>query len=224
MTSEVPTAQTATAANSVPQRPGIRQRFAGRSMKGALRNSGATLTNKEAKMIARQSGKSVAEVMSGALDQGITLGSGLVNQFNRGKLGPNFQNAVNLLGSTFVPGASRGFGRAIQNLQPLRGVSMPAGSVYAGSTAVTEGGKTVFTPVVMPKAVLKGALSGVSGDLGYSLPANSGTAGESAMQTETTVAASGTSEKSRKFRNAKTKARKMISNRRGRAGIKKGQQ
>lgn len=215
MTSEVPTTQTATTAAAAP---GFRQRFAGLGMKGAIRQAGLTLTKREARAIAKQSGKSVAEVMSGAVDQGVTLGSGLVNQFNRGKLGPGFQNAMYALGGVYAPGQSKKFTQAIQNLQPLQGLSMPAGSVYAGAAGITKDGQTTFNPVVLPKAVLKGAMSSVSGDLGYSAPTQSGTAAESAALETAPVATP-----SPRAKAAKAKARKVIAKRKGRSTGKQGQ-
>lgn len=235
MTSEVPSTQ---AASTATQPLGMRQRFAGRSLKGAVKQAGLTLTKREAQTIAKQSGKSVAEVMSGAVDQGVTLGSGLVNQFNRGKLGPNFQNVLPMFGSMFSPGQSKGFNRAIQNLQPLQNISMPAGSVYAGSTAVVKPstqqrdvnsgfssspGSTTFLPVVLPKAVLKGAMSNISGDLGYSAPTQSGTAAESAAVSAAPAVTPPAAQPSPRAKAAKAKAQKVIAKRQRGAKAKQGQ-
>lgn len=217
MTSEVPSAQTATTETVETRIPGMRQRFAGLGLKGAIRQAGTTLTKREAKTIAKQSNKSVAEVMSGAANQGVALGSNLVNQFNRGKLGPNFTNSQYLLGGMFRSPATTGVAKALQNLQPLQGVSMPAGSVYAGSTGVTKDGQTTFNPVVLPKAVLKGAMMNISGNLGYSAPTQSGTAGEAAAATTSTTP----SEPARANRTtAKQKAKKMIEKRKAKRSTK----
>ncbi len=215
MTPEVPSDQTAA------QPRGMRQRFAGLGVRGAIRQAGSTLTKREAKTISKQSGKSVAEVMSGAVDQGVALGSGLVNQFNRGKMGPSFKSHGFLMGGMFSAGSAKGVGGALQNLQPLQGVSMPAGSVYAGSTAVTRDGQTTFNPVVMPKAVLKGALNNISGSLGYSAPTQSGTAGEAAASVS--AEASPSARVSPKARTAKSRAQKMIAKRRGQGRGKQNQ-
>lgn len=210
MTSEVPSAQTATTETTETRVPGMRQRFAGLGLKKAVRQAGTTLSKREAQVIAKQSNKSVAEVMSGAVDQGVALGSNLVNKFNRGKLGPSFSNSQYLLGGMFRPPATTGVAKALQNLQPLQGVSMPTGSVYAGSTAITREGQTTFNPVVLPKAVLKGAMMNISGDLGYSAPTQSGTSGEAAATAASTTPSAPAQAKRT---TAKQKAKKMIQKR-----------
>lgn len=222
MTSEVPIGSTTSGSSAAdpsvqattPRKPGLKKRFAGLSLGGAINQAGMTLTNKEARVISRQTGRPVAEVMSRAVDSGVTLGSNLVNKFNAGKLGPNLQNTGGFWGYSSAPGQSERTQAALQNLQPLRGVSMPSGSVYAGSTGITKDGQTTFNPIVLPKAVLKGAMSNISGSLGYTAPTQSGTAGEVAATTGAGAPAAPSAKASPNRNAAKTKAQKMIAKRR----------
>jgi ABC-type enterochelin transport system substrate-binding protein len=59
------------------------------SMSAQVKTAGSVVSKKEATSIAKDTGKSVAQVMAKAQDKGQALGSGLVNQFNAGKLGAN---------------------------------------------------------------------------------------------------------------------------------------
>jgi hypothetical protein len=201
----------------------FRQRIAGRGAKFALKQAGLVLSKKEARGIAKESGKSVAEVLSSATQQGVGLGAGLVNQFNKGKLGPGFASGpMAALAETygFMPGQSRGVTKALQTLEPLRGLSMPKGGVYLGSTARESGGTTTFTPVVMPRQVLQNMQTAAPTAGGYATPTQAGTAAESAATTTTpttpvTSEVSTTAKESKK-RQAKNLAKKQISKRKAR--------
>lgn len=164
----------------ISQPAGFRQRIAGRGLQYALRQAGPALSKREARVISRQTGRSIAEVMGSALSKGVGLNSGLVNKFNKGKLGSSLQS-LGFFGQ--VPPALRA-------LEPLRGLSLPQKSVYLGSSVrevPSEGygkylsapsNRTEYTPVVVPRALLNTALLSGSSPNGYSLPAQSGTGAE----------------------------------------------
>lgn len=198
----------------------FRQRIAGRGAKFALSQAGQVLSKREARGIAKETGKSVAQVLSSATQQGVGLGAGLINQFNKGKLGPSFASGpAAALYETYgiVPGQSRAVSRALQTLEPLRGLSMPKGGVYLGSTAREVGGTTQFTPVVMPRKLLRNIQTASPAEGGYAAPTQAGTAAESAapIQTPTTSETSSVSSESKK-RKAKNLAKKQIAKRNAR--------
>ena len=135
----------------------------------AIRSAGVNLTRKEASKIARSTGKSVAQVMAKAQGKGVTLGSGLVNKFNRGLMGPNLGATRSIYGLTFgQPGVNKGTTRALEALAPLQNLRMSKGTVYAGySTTTTPGSarntpmegfsstpaSTTYNPIVLPKSL-----------------------------------------------------------------------
>lgn len=125
---------------------------------------GGVLSIGEARRIAEEKDKSVAQVMAKALEKGAALGSGLVNQFNGGRLGPNGASDVLYMGD-------RGTGQALEQLQALRGLQMTRGTVYAGhsttqnpsyrSNSPNSGsayvpGSTTYNPIVLPRSVISG--------------------------------------------------------------------
>ena len=135
----------------------------------AIQSAGANLTKREASRISRSTGKSVAQVMAKAQDKGVTLGSGLVNKFNRGLMGPNLGDTRSIYGMAFgQPGVNKGTTRALESLAPLQNLQMNKGTVYAGySTTNTpratrntpmEGfsstpARTTYNPIVLPKSL-----------------------------------------------------------------------
>jgi len=136
----------------------------------AIKNAGTSLTKTEASKISRSTGKSVAQVMAKAQDKGVALGSALVNQFNRGSMGPNLGDTRSIYGMPFgQPGVDKGTTRALGKLAPLQNLQMNKGTVYAGYSTTTtprstrntpmEGfsstpARTTYNPIVLPKSLL----------------------------------------------------------------------
>lgn len=83
-----------------------------------LRAAGPVLSRAEAETLAQIKNKSVEQVMSRALDQGMSLGSALVNTYNR--RGP----------------AQSPYGTPPENLTGLAGLQLKRGQVYSGSGIV----------------------------------------------------------------------------------------
>lgn len=140
-------------------------------MGGAIAAAGANVSKNEALKIAEQTGKSVAQVMAKAVDKGATLGASLVNQFNKGNLGPNGQSVTNFGNVPIGMGVNGATTRAIASLQALQGLQMQPKTVYAGySTTTTPAqggtsprsgswytpGTTTYNPIVLPKGVVTG--------------------------------------------------------------------
>ena len=135
----------------------------------AIQSAGESLTRKEASKISRSTGKSVAQVMAKAQDKGVALGSGLVNKFNRGLMGPNLGDTRSFFGMTLgQPGVDKGTTRALEKLAPLQNLQMNKGTVYAGYSTTTaprstrntpmEGfssapARTTYNPIVLPKSL-----------------------------------------------------------------------
>lgn len=139
----------------------------GSGMRGQIKAAGDILTKKEAIRIADTTGKTVAQVMSKAQDLGTYLGSGLVNAYSKGKLGPN---ASNLYGDYAIGGYSQGVTKALQNLAPLENLQLPKNTAYAGSSkyvtpAISTANKfsgstytpasTVYNPIVIQREPTK---------------------------------------------------------------------
>jgi len=142
--------------------------MAKKKLAAAVKSAGANVSNDEALKIADQTGKTVAQVMAKAVTQGATLGANLVNNYNRGNLGPNGQNVTNFGGVPIGMGANGATTRAIASLAPLQGLQMGRGQVYAGSTTTTTPGRsgtspssgswhtpgtTTYNPIVLPKGL-----------------------------------------------------------------------
>jgi hypothetical protein len=139
----------------------------------AIAAAGANVSKNEALKIAEQTGKSVAQVMAKAVDKGATLGASLVNQFNKGNLGPNGQSVTNFGNVPIGMGVNGATTRAIASLQALQGLQMQPKTVYAGySTTTTPAqggtsprsgswytpGTTTYNPIVLPKGVVTGGV------------------------------------------------------------------
>lgn len=139
----------------------------------AVKSAGAVVSKKEATQISQDTGKTVAQVMAKAQDRGQALGSSLVNNYNRGTLGPNT--------ATFVNGA--GHNKAVNALQALQGLRMPSSTVYMGSSSTTTPyqqtwtpnggtastpGSTTYNPIVLPRgtAGFGGGAGGAGGGAG----------------------------------------------------------
>lgn len=106
-------------------------------LKPGLKAAGPVLSRSEAQTLAQMKNKSVEQVMSKALDQGISLGSALVNSYNRrisnqGAFGLN------------VP----------ENLGALAGLRLEKGQVYSGSNPVNVNGSTIQVPVIVPRQTI----------------------------------------------------------------------
>ena len=140
--------------------------------------AGSTVSRNEAVKIAEQTGKTVAQVMAKALDRGATLGSSLVNNYNRGNLGPNDRNLTNFGGVPIGTGINGAATRAITSLQALQGLQMGKGQVYAGSTTTTTSrqnhwdplggssytpGTTTYNPIVLPRGMTAAGQGGAGG-------------------------------------------------------------
>ena len=148
----------------------------------AVRNVGPVISNKEAKQISNQTGKSVAQVMAKASSAGVGLGAGLVNQFNAGKLGVNTSNLVPVIGNLSVaPGQNKATTQALQTLAPLANLQMNQGTAYYGysttntpakqTSSVNGGGSytpasTTYNPIVLPRNTGTGSNAGSGANTG----------------------------------------------------------
>ena len=116
----------------------------------AVKNVGKVLTQKESKQVAKQTGKSVQQVMAKAVNAGVGLGSKVVNNY------------------TPAPGQTPAVYKA---LAPLANLQMNKGTVYSGySTTQTPStqtralgggvnytpGSTTYNPIVLPRSVVSG--------------------------------------------------------------------
>jgi len=128
----------------------------GPSLGSQVRAAGSVVTKKEATQIAQSTGKSVAQVMANAQNRGVALGSGLVNQFNAGKLGINTSNLRQFGDISYAPGANKGTTQALSDLQALQGLQMNKGTAYAGYSTNTSTGANVYNPIVLPRSVVTG--------------------------------------------------------------------
>ena len=141
--------------------------------------AGNVLSKSEAASIAKAQDKTVAQVMAKAQDKGVALGSGLVNQFNSGKAGPNLSNLNTSIGNTPIPiGVNNRTAQALTQLQALQGLRMNPGTAYAGysttttparDTSTVNGGgtytpaSTTYNPIVLPRNTAIGGVSGGAG-------------------------------------------------------------
>ena len=125
-------------------------------MKAGISSAGAIVSAKEAAKIAGDTGKTVAQVMAKAVNAGAALGSGLVNQFNAGKLGINTSNLQKFGDISYAPGANKGTVQALSDLQALQGLQMNKGTAYAGYSTNTSTGTNVYNPIVLPRSVVTG--------------------------------------------------------------------
>ncbi len=210
----------------------FKQRIAGRGAQFALKQAGAVLSRKEARAAAKETGRSVTEIMGAAAQKGVGLGAGLVNQFNKSPFG-----------STGLPFGFSGFGQsnrmtqAMQTLEPLRGLTLPKGVAYMGS-AVRETpatstrnvngdfnltpGRTEYLPILTSRQVLRNAQATAPTAGGYATPTQAGTAGEDAARVSTsttTQSSSGTPNKKDNRKKAKSLAKKSIQKREARKAV-----
>lgn len=151
---------------------------AGTSQAGVKINGtsvGSNLSRNEALQIAQETGKSVAQVMAKAVEKGMGLTAGLVNNFNSGNLGPNFQSTgfVNQPGLASVQrGTNAGAMQALEALRGVQGLQLQQGQLYTGySTTTTPGqggnspssgswhtpGSTTYNPIVVSKGYTQAA-------------------------------------------------------------------
>ena len=139
--------------------------------------AGNVLSKSEAASIAKAQDKTVAQVMAKAQDKGVALGSGLVNQFNSGKAGPNLSNLNTNLGGVAY-GVNNRTAQALTQLQALQGLRMNPGTAYAGysttttparDTSTVNGGgtytpaSTTYNPIVLPRNTAIGGMGGGAG-------------------------------------------------------------
>lgn len=142
--------------------------------------AGNVLSKSEAASIAKAQDKTVAQVMAKAQDKGVALGSGLVNQFNSGKAGPNLSNLNTSLGGVAY-GVNNRTAQALTQLQALQGLRMNPGTAYAGysttttparDTSTVNGGgtytpaRTTYNPIVLPRNIAGGGMGGAAGGAG----------------------------------------------------------
>jgi hypothetical protein len=124
----------------------------------AVKNVGKVLTQKESQQVAKQTGKSVQQVMAKAVNAGVGLGSKVVNNY------------------TPAPGQTPAVYKA---LAPLANLQMNKGTVYTGySTTQTPStqtralgggvnytpGSTTYNPIVLPRSVVSGVQRVTTGD------------------------------------------------------------
>lgn len=130
----------------------------GTGLQGQIKSAGKVLSKKEAVRIADATGKTVAQVMSKAQSLGTNFGSGLVNAYSKGKLGPNAANPYgpNVTGTL----------KAIESLAPLANLQLPKNTIYAGSSVYniprtsstnpnsgysSTPAQTIYNPIVIPR-------------------------------------------------------------------------
>jgi len=128
----------------------------GGSLSSAVRNVGPVLSKSEATSIAKDTGKTAAQVMAKAQNAGVAIGSAAVNAYSKGTLGPNASNTVSFGGLTAAPGYSQGTARAIQALAPLQNLQMGKGTAYYGASQYNNPGGTVYNPIVLPRDQVAG--------------------------------------------------------------------
>lgn len=121
----------------------------------SLRGAGAVVSKKDLTSIMRSRNLTAQQVLERAGQRGLSLGAGVVNAANKGKLGGNL-----LL--PYAAGQSKGF------VQGMGGLTLSRGQTYSGTYEVD--GKQM--PLIQ-------ARPGAVGLTGYSQPAQAGTAGES---------------------------------------------
>ena len=97
-----------------------------KSLSELIREVGGTLSGKEAEKIAKQTGKSVAEVLAKAQKLNIDIGAGAVKTYNASI-------------STPAPSASAAEAAAKQALAPLEGLVIDPGNVYQGTSGTQNG-------------------------------------------------------------------------------------
>jgi hypothetical protein len=152
------------------------------SLGSAVRDAGPNVSRKEAERIAESTGKSVARVMAKALDKGATLGAALVNQYNKGNLGPNGNNLREVMpGYSVALGQGPGTTRALEALTPLQNLQLGKNTVYAGSsqynvpgtqsktadgTRTSTSGYTTYNPIVLPRGATAAGAGGNGGGNG----------------------------------------------------------
>lgn len=236
MSSETTSTTPATVSSSVlgtdlTKPASFKQRIAGRGAQFALKQAGAVLSRKEARAAAKETGRSVTEIMGTAVQQGVGLGAGLVNKFSKSPYG----SASPTVGYP-VLGQSKRMGEALQALQPLQGLTMPKGTVYMGSAVretpavstreVNAGysstpGSKEYLPIIMSRQALKNTQVSAPTTGGYATPTQAGTAGESAAKvtpsTTESTADAGTKNAVRK--QAKALAKKMVEKRAARKAM-----
>jgi|GEM_PF-3965911 len=152
------------------------------TLSSQVRSAGSVLTSREAQTIAKDTGKTVAQVMARAQDKGVALGAALVNQFNAGKLGVNTSNLVPVIGNLSVaPGQNKATTQALQTLAPLANLQMNKGTAYYGysttntpsqQTRTVNGGgtytpaSTTYNPIVLPRNTGTGSNTGSGANAG----------------------------------------------------------
>lgn len=125
----------------------------------AVRNVGPVLSTSEAKQVASQTGKTVAEVVAKATQAGIGIGSAVVNQINSGSL------------ATGINPFSASAAKTAEALAPLANLQMNKGTAYYGysttntpaqTTQTQDGtrntipGSTTYNPIVLPRNMATG--------------------------------------------------------------------
>lgn len=116
-----------------------------RALNRGLGVAGPVLSRSEARVLARETNKSVEQVMSRALDRGMSLGSALVNTYNRSGAGQN------------------PYGTPPENLTGLAGLRLERGQVYSGSSPVTVNGTSSQAPIVVARQTVSPGYNPQSG-------------------------------------------------------------
>ena len=195
----------------------FKQRIAGRGAQFALKQAGAVLSRKEARVAAKETGRSVTEIMGAAAQKGVGLGAGLVKQFNKGQFGTSMTGVAPALQryGYGILGQSRGVTRALEALEPIRGLTLPKGTAYMGSATRETASGTETLPILMSRQAFKNAQVAAPTAGGYATPTQAGTAGESAatVSTPTTETSTETRKKDTNRKKAKSLAKKSIEKR-----------
>ena len=125
-----------------------------RDTAASFKAAGPILSQSEVKAIAKAKGISQEEAMSRGLDKGLALGSKVVKNYN----------TPGALGVSVYSGTPN-------NLNPLKGLSIPKGTAYYGSSSQTAPGgnmpdgqrwssTTTYNPIVLPRNTGKGTGAG----------------------------------------------------------------
>lgn len=115
----------------------------------AVRNQGPILSQKEAKAVAKQTNKSVAQVVAKATQANVAIGSKLGNQISKGLAAPGGSLAQSL-------GIWRAKPEVTQALTPLQGLQMNKGTAYSGYSTNNSTGTPAYNPIVLPRSVVTG--------------------------------------------------------------------
>jgi len=117
------------------------------SVSSAIKSAGAVLSQSEAKKIANETGKSVAQVVAKATEKNVGVGAKLANQVGTAASAPMGKTAQAL-------GIFQAKPEVAQALAPMAGLTLNKGTAYYGySTSDTPAGST-YNPIVLPRTAV----------------------------------------------------------------------